>query len=191
MLGKILEFDGSLAFYHKAYNSIVGYESPLPSDRRLYTHSRGTRSNVLVNKKWQSMVMGTDGLQKWKCQSEEKIKKDISIAIKASTDESLSWTARICAMAIANDVEGLKRVFETSDEFNKALWEQENKDDDSYSQYDDSFEPSIGYAAIIEWLKKMMIHIMYSSYPLHMQPPWWVVLRLSCICSHLQEGHFV
>ena len=32
LLGKILEFDGSLAFYHRAYNSIVGYESPLPYD---------------------------------------------------------------------------------------------------------------------------------------------------------------
>ena len=61
------------------------------------------------------MIMGKDGLQKWKYQSEEKVKKDISIATKASKDESLSWTARICAMAIANDVAGLKRVFETSD----------------------------------------------------------------------------
>ena len=43
------------------------------------------------------MIMGKDGLQKWKYQSEEKVKKDISIATKASKDESLSWTARICA----------------------------------------------------------------------------------------------
>ena len=78
LLGKILEFDGSLAFYHRAYNGIVGYESPLPYDwsskdiimpgshRRLCDLRMG--SNTLVNKKWQSMIMGKDGLQKWKYQ---------------------------------------------------------------------------------------------------------------------------
>ena len=32
LLGKILKFDASLAFYHKRYGVIVGYESPMPHD---------------------------------------------------------------------------------------------------------------------------------------------------------------
>ncbi len=30
LLAKILEFDGSLAFYHKHYSLVVGFENPLP-----------------------------------------------------------------------------------------------------------------------------------------------------------------
>ncbi|KAL9190108.1 hypothetical protein ACHAXT_007319 [Thalassiosira profunda] len=148
LLGHILDFDGSLAYYHKFFNYVVGYESPLPLERcELSSYFAGTKSNALVCKKWKSMVIGQDGLDQWTVQCNNDVSKEISIAADAAKDKSLSWTARMCAMAIANDVDGLTDAFRVPDDTTRgigaALEEQRVKDDDSdaYGVINLDFEP--------------------------------------------------
>ncbi|KAL7548726.1 hypothetical protein ACHAWF_011990 [Thalassiosira exigua] len=189
LLGHILRFEGSLAYYHKHYDMIVGYESPLPYDwsnkhsdipgARGTTlceglmHRRGTAAHALVCKKWKSFVVGDAGWARWKIDSEDMVAKKISIAKITANDTSLSWSARICAAAVANDINALKSAFKNpgdeSTGIGVALAEQRDEkfvigrehpfyrhcvcnmvDEDVY--YDDfmyAFTASIAYAAAL------------------------------------------
>jgi len=129
----------------------VGYESPLPFDwSNKYNdipgatgtplcdglkHRPGTRSHLLVCKTWMSFVVGDSGFKQWKLDSEKMVAKKISLAKEAAQDTSLSWTARICAWAIANDTESLKSAFDDPEDescgIGAALLEQ----------MDESFKP--------------------------------------------------
>eukprot|EP00957_Ditylum_brightwellii_P069618 5288079-Ditylum_brightwellii.AAC.1 len=73
LLELILEFDGSLAFYHRYYYWIVGYTCPMPnpssgeipgsftSVSEILRNKPGTVTNMFVCKSWMSMVAGKDG----------------------------------------------------------------------------------------------------------------------------------
>ena len=40
-----------------------------------------------------------------------RVERDVAIARRASVEESLTWTARLGAMAICNDVDALRVAF--------------------------------------------------------------------------------
>lgn len=152
LLGYILGFDGSLAFSHKYYNYIIGYEHPAPleqHDQRIMRHMRGTKTNIFVCKKWKEFVVGNDGWDQWRAQSKISVERDIALARDVLKDETLSWTARMCAMAIANDVTSLKRAYlnpvDTTFGVGAALREQRlgDADDDGscYGVIDEDFQP--------------------------------------------------
>ncbi|EJK73516.1 hypothetical protein THAOC_04856, partial [Thalassiosira oceanica] len=136
LLAMILEYDGSLAMGHKHYGSLVGYEHPLPSPNGFARqYIQGTASHALVCKKWRDLVVGRDGLAQWKDSSTREVERKVAIARRASTDESLTWTARLSAMAISNDVGALRAAFRDPEEdsagVGAALSEQRNPTIDS------------------------------------------------------------
>jgi len=166
LLKLILEFEGSLAFYHRHYDLIVGYKRSmlyLPSgsvpgsclsvDTELRTLP-GTASNMFVSKSWMSMVAGKDGWDYLKSRSKEQEDSKRRIALEAKSDLSLSWTARLCAMAIADDADALKEAFKNEKDkscgIGAAVKEQwyrvvehvhSDGEEESYEEYNDCFEP--------------------------------------------------
>lgn len=138
LLSMILGYDGSLAYYHKNYNAIVGFESPLPvMHRAMLQYRRGTKSNILVCKKWKDMIIGKGGLHAWKIETKNHKDSIIAVANDAVRDMTLSWTARIIAMAVSDDVDNLKTAFantnDTSCGVGAAMAEQIS---DEYCLYD-------------------------------------------------------
>ena len=94
------------------------------------------------------MVTGKDGWHHWQAQSEIQIRRDRSVAKDAALDKTLPWTARVCAMAIANDVDALKKAFhdvsDTTCGVGAALEEQRSKTDDEIENWgfiNDDFQP--------------------------------------------------
>ena len=108
ILARILEFDGSLAAYHKNYDLIEGYKNP---HRRRRNQSRfqrrsGTNQLAFVNKKFHSMIIGPEGLEEWKKQArvENDARKRIARQIMSSrTGSPCSPLAKIFAIVIRND----------------------------------------------------------------------------------------
>jgi len=170
LLKLILEFEGSLAFYHRHYDLIVGYKRSmlyLPSgsvpgsclsvDTELRTLP-GTASNMFVSKSWMSMVAGKDGWDYLKSRSKEQEDSKRRIALEAKSDLSLSWTARLCAMAIADDADALKEAFKNEKDKScgigaavKEQWyrvveesEWPDSEKESYEEYNYCFEPVPG-----------------------------------------------
>ena len=111
----------------------------------------GNKTSILVSKRWENLVSGEEGFNQWKAQSKIEVERKISVAKDAALDESLSWMARICVMAIANDAFALENAFRNVDDTScgvgAALKEQRAKDDVKYVDEDDesdcSFHPFI------------------------------------------------
>lgn len=107
ILARILEFDGSLAAYHKNYDLIEGYKNP---HRRRRNQSRfqrrsGTNQLAFVNKKFHSLIIGPEGLDEWKKQARQEIDtwKRIARQIMSNRTGSPSPLAKIFAIVIRND----------------------------------------------------------------------------------------
>ena len=64
-----------------------------------------------------------------------RVERDVAIARRASVEESLTWTARLGAMAICNDVDALRVAFRNPEDESSgvgaALSEQRNPTMDS------------------------------------------------------------
>eukprot|EP00978_Attheya_sp_CCMP212_P000811 scaffold1708_cov61-Attheya_sp.AAC.2 len=159
LLGHILEYEGSLAYLHRHYYLIVGISCPRPHDldkrlpgafesttiRSMLKRFPGKGHNALVNKMWCSLVLGQEGVAHWKTSREAAEAKKIRIAECTKDDPTVSWTARLCAMALCNDVAGLQAAFrDTADEtqgYGAAMKEQgivfvyDEDDDSSHSTY--------------------------------------------------------
>jgi len=166
LLELILEFDGSLAFYHRYYYWIVGYTCPMPnpssgeipgsftSVSEILRNKPGTVTNMFVCKSWMSMVAGKDGWDYLKSRSKKFVEEEKKIASEAKDDISLSWTARLCAMAIADDDDALKEAFKNENDTScgigaavKEQWHRVVEDtysdgeEEFYEEYNDCFEP--------------------------------------------------
>eukprot|EP00984_Skeletonema_dohrnii_P038363 scaffold41504_cov255-Skeletonema_dohrnii-CCMP3373.AAC.1 len=106
LLSNILHFEGSLAISETSYNLVVGYQHPKPyntDEPSTNIHYSGTPSNALVCKKWKSFVIGEKGREAWTIILNDKDNKLINLAKEVVDDESMPWSARLLAMAIADD----------------------------------------------------------------------------------------
>jgi hypothetical protein len=107
----------------------------------------GTTQNALVNKSWCSLVLGQEGVAHWKTVCEAAKAKQIRIAECTKDDPTVSWTARLCAMAICNDMAGLRAAFHDKTDktqgYGASMKEQgivDYIDDDlSHTEEDDDF----------------------------------------------------
>ena len=108
ILARILEFDGSLAAYHKNYDLIEGYKNPHRRRRNQGRFQRrsGTNQLAFVNKNFHSMIIGPEGLEEWKKQArvENDTWKRMARQIMSSrTGNPCSPLAKIFAIVIRND----------------------------------------------------------------------------------------
>eukprot|EP00984_Skeletonema_dohrnii_P033219 scaffold29023_cov83-Skeletonema_dohrnii-CCMP3373.AAC.1 len=107
LLSNILHFEGSLAMSETSYNLVVGYQQPKPyntDEPSTDIQHLGTPSNALVCKKWKSFVIGEKGREAWTIILNDKDNnKLINLAKDVVHDESMPWSARLLAMAIADD----------------------------------------------------------------------------------------
>eukprot|EP00978_Attheya_sp_CCMP212_P030212 scaffold110317_cov55-Attheya_sp.AAC.1 len=71
----------------------------------------GKGHNALVNKRWCSFVLGQEGVAHWRTSRDAAEANKIRIAECTKDDPTVSWTARLCAMALCNDVAGLRTAF--------------------------------------------------------------------------------
>ena len=128
LLCKILTYDGSLAYYHKNYDDLVNWDRPLPSnwvvpdsvpylalEQRAKPHTLHKqiylKSRILVCKRWKDMILGKHGIDAWREEFTRTNKRHIAIAKQAINDKKLVWNARIKAMAIADDIDNLKKMY--------------------------------------------------------------------------------
>eukprot|EP00978_Attheya_sp_CCMP212_P019026 scaffold52785_cov41-Attheya_sp.AAC.1 len=109
----------------------------------------GKGHNALVNKRWCSLVLGQEGVAHWKTSREAAEANKIRIAECTKDDPTVSWTARLCAMALCNDMAGLRAAFrdkaDNTQGYGAAMKEQgivDDKNDDNddfvhkYSEYE-------------------------------------------------------
>eukprot|EP00978_Attheya_sp_CCMP212_P014107 scaffold35851_cov44-Attheya_sp.AAC.1 len=84
-------------------------QNPHDLDKRLPGSFDGTTGhNALVNKRWCSLVLHeTRGSRSREAAEAKKIR----IAEYTKDDPTVSWTARLCAMALCNDMAGLQAAF--------------------------------------------------------------------------------
>ncbi len=133
LLSSILYFVGSLAMSETCYDWFVGIENPKPystedlfrvhHDFQLieFIRQSGTPSNALVCKKWKSFVLGEKGREALKIILNEQDKKLINLAKEVVGDKSMPWSARILAMAIANDTTSLYRALEDREDESQGI----------------------------------------------------------------------
>jgi hypothetical protein len=83
----------------------------------------GTASGTigLVCKSWNSFAIGKKGGKALAIILDEQDKKLIDIAKEVMKDESMSWSARILAMAIADDRVGLSNAFDDEDDSSQGI----------------------------------------------------------------------
>eukprot|EP00978_Attheya_sp_CCMP212_P020183 scaffold57424_cov35-Attheya_sp.AAC.1 len=67
----------------------------------------GKGHNALVNKRWCSLVLRPGGSRSREAAEAKKIR----IAECTKDNPTVSWTARLCAMALCNEVAGLQAAF--------------------------------------------------------------------------------
>ena len=112
ILARILEFDGSLAAYHKNYDLIEGYMNPYRRRRNQipFKHRPGTNQLAFVNRKFHSLIIGPEGMKEWKKQARQEIQASKRIARKIMANssnrfknENPSPLAKIFAIVIRND----------------------------------------------------------------------------------------
>ena len=131
-LARILQFEGSLAIS----SSLIGYENPKPFDEPIvHIRTYGTPVNALVCRKWKEFVIGSEGVDHWELSLEEERIQLMKLAEDVSKHEAMSWSARLLAMAIANDAGSLKTAFADKDDHTQgvgAAFEEADHDDDDY-----------------------------------------------------------
>eukprot|EP00531_Pseudo-nitzschia_arenysensis_P014415 CAMPEP_0116125332 /NCGR_PEP_ID=MMETSP0329-20121206/5755_1 /TAXON_ID=697910 /ORGANISM="Pseudo-nitzschia arenysensis, Strain B593" /LENGTH=679 /DNA_ID=CAMNT_0003619367 /DNA_START=130 /DNA_END=2169 /DNA_ORIENTATION=+ len=108
ILARILQFDGSLAAYHKNYDLIEGYKTPFRRRRNQSRFQRrpGTNELAFVNRKFHSLILGPEGLEEWKTQAKQEIESCKRIARQLTSSNSAdkpSALAKIFAIVIRND----------------------------------------------------------------------------------------
>ncbi len=108
ILARILQFDGSLAAYHKNYDIIEGYKTPYRRRRNQSRFQRrpGTNELAFVNRKFHSLILGPEGLEEWKTQAKQEIQSCKRIARQLTSSNSAdrpSALAKIFAIVIRND----------------------------------------------------------------------------------------
>lgn len=75
----------------------------------------------LVCKSWNSFAIGKKGGKALAVILDERDKKLIDVAKEVMKDESMSWSARILAMAIADDRDGLYNAFDDEDDSSQGV----------------------------------------------------------------------
>jgi cold shock CspA family protein len=124
-----------LAPLHSDFQTIVGWRSSYPNDwsdpqhfRRPFffeeSYLRDCRrrwSTVLVCKHWHALNTGARGLQAWTDMASQSLERALALNRIAASDPDLPWLYRLCAMAAANDVAGLKRALGEPTPHSRAL----------------------------------------------------------------------
>ncbi len=108
ILARILQFDGSLAAYHKNYDLIEGYKKPFRrrANPTRFQRRHGNTQLAFVNRKFHSLILGPEGLEEWKAQARNEIESCKRIArqlISSKSTETPSPLAKIFAIVIRND----------------------------------------------------------------------------------------
>lgn len=129
LLARILDFDGSLAVYHKCYHIVVGIDSMLPhkqySKSQLSGHKKaakgiraglGTAHLAFVCKTWLSLIVGELGLLEWGKICEREESQMLAFALRTKNDASAPWLDRMQNMAMSNDVAGLSTAYNCSED---------------------------------------------------------------------------
>uniref|UniRef100_A0A7S4AEF8 Uncharacterized protein n=1 Tax=Pseudo-nitzschia australis TaxID=44445 RepID=A0A7S4AEF8_9STRA len=106
ILERILAFDGSLAAYHKNYDLIEGYKSPMRrrrSQSRFQRRDNGSCHLAFVNKRFASLVLGPEGLKAWKVEARLQMEGRKRIARQIMSGAKPSPLAKVFAIVIRND----------------------------------------------------------------------------------------
>mmetsp|Transcript_14474 Transcript_14474/g.24263 ORF Transcript_14474/g.24263 Transcript_14474/m.24263 type:complete len:265 (+) Transcript_14474:2506-3300(+) len=162
LLSNILHFEGSLAISETSYNVIVGFQKAKPYSPvkpNTCIHYSGTPSNALVCKKWKSFVIGEKGREAWTIIMNEKDDKLINLANEVVDDESMPWSARLLAVAIADDTASLYRAFDDMEDDSQgigaAFEEADREEEDDYEENLRSLEVNVHVA--IRFLSAVML----------------------------------
>jgi hypothetical protein len=75
----------------------------------------------LVCKSWNSFAIGKKGGKALTIILDEQDKKLVDVAKEVMKDESMSWSARILAMAVADDRDGLSSAFDDEDDSSQGV----------------------------------------------------------------------